>query len=266
MAMILAIIVLSSLRWTWWRLQKKGLPVLVYHKIGYPPKNSALKKLWVSPEKFKKQIKYLKKCGYATVHFSDILADFNGEKKLPEKPVLITFDDGYENNYTYAYKILKELNAKGNIFVVYNTIGKVNTWHHTKTEPWINMASMTMLKEMHESKVMEFGGHTMNHPNLLSLDFERVKWEIRESKKQLEALLKTKLCAFAYPYGAGAHDRKTRAAVFEAGFTFDFSFRQGKTFWPWKRDFGPIDRLFIKNDENNFDLHLHLTRGISKLI
>lgn len=263
---ILIVIVLLSLRWTWWRFPKKGLPVLVYHKIGYCPKNSQLKNLWVKPENFEKQIEYLNKHGYTTVHFSDLLADFNGEKKLPEKPVLITFDDSYENNYTYAYKTLKKLNAKGNIFVVYNTIGKVNTWHNTKTEPWINMASMDMIKEMHTSKVMEFGGHTMNHPNLLSLSADMVNWEMKESKKQLEAALQTEICAFAYPYGAGAYDDKVRAAAREAGFSFDFSFKQGKTLWPWKRDNAPIDRLFIKNDENNFDLYLHLTKGNSRLI
>lgn len=263
---ILIFIVLLSLRWTWWRFPKKGLPVLVYHKIGYSPKNSALKNLWVKPEKFEKQIEYLNKQGYTTVHFSDILADFKGEKKLPEKPVLITFDDGYENNYIYAYKILKKLNAKGNMFVVRNTIGKVNTWHNTKTEPWINMASMAMIKEMHESKIMEFGAHTMNHPNLLSLSPDMVDWEIRESKKQLETALQTEISAFAYPYGAGAYDDKVRDIVLNAGFTFDFSFKQGITPWPWERKSSPIDRLFIKNDENNFDLYLHLTKGSSRLI
>jgi len=123
-----------------------------------------------------------------------------------------------------------------------------------------------MIKEMHSSKIMEFGAHTMNHPNLLSLSPDMVSWEIRESKKQLEAALQTELSAFAYPYGGGAYNNEIRQAVLEAGFTFDFSFKQGKTFWPWERDLGPIDRLFIKNDENNFDLYLHLTRGNSRLI
>ncbi|MCG2725845.1 MAG: polysaccharide deacetylase family protein [Elusimicrobia bacterium] len=263
---ILAFIILLNLRWTWWRFSKKGLPVLIYHKIGYPPKNSKLKSLWVKPETFEKQVKYLNKHGYTTVLFSDILADFKGEKALPEKPALITFDDGYENNYTYAYKILKKLNAKGNIFVVYNTIGKANVWHNTNSEPWINMASIAMLKEMQDSGIIEFGAHTMNHPDLLKLPADMISWEIKESKKQLETALQTEICAFAYPYGAGAYNNKVRDKALEAGFTFDFSFKQGKTFWPWDRNSFPIDRLFIKGDENNFDLYLHLTRGSSRLI
>ncbi|MCK5584030.1 MAG: polysaccharide deacetylase family protein, partial [Elusimicrobiales bacterium] len=143
---------------------------------------------------------------------------------------------------------------------------KVNTWHNTRSEPWINMASMEMIKEMSGSGIMEFGAHTMNHPNLLSLSPDMVSWEIRESKKQLETALETEICSFAYPYGAGAYEDKVRTEVLNAGFVFDFSFKQGKTPWPWERKSVPIDRLFIKNDENNLDLYLHLTRGNSRLI
>ena len=138
---------LASVRWTWWRVPKPGLPVLVYHKIGTPPAGSKLKHLWVSPERFRSQISWLLAHGYSTVLFSDLLNAQKGAKPLPEKAALITFDDGYENNYTHAYKILRELGAKGNMFVVYDTIGKANLWHDPKTEPWINMADLAALRD-----------------------------------------------------------------------------------------------------------------------
>ena len=197
--------------------------------------------------------------------FSDLLKAHKGEKPLPEKAVLITFDDGYENNYTHAYKILSELGAKGNIFVVYNTIGKVNLWHNPGTEPWVNMADLAMLREMQESGVMEFGSHTMNHPNLEKLPLEDAAWELTESKKQLAAALGREISAFAYPYGAGAYAPAVRELALKAGYVLDFSFKQGKTPWPWKRDTGPIDRLFIKGGDSNLDLSLQLTRGASRL-
>ncbi len=256
---------LASARWAWWRAASPGLPVLVYHKIGSPPPGSKLKDLWVSPEKFRSQISWLLSHGYTTVLFSDLLKAHKGEKPLPEKAVLITFDDGYENNFVHAYKILRELGAKGNIFVVYNTIGKANLWHNPATEPWVNMADLAMLKEMQESGVIEFGSHTMNHPNLDKLPLEDAAWELTESKKQLETALGREMSAFAYPYGAGAYSPAVRASVLKAGYIFDFSFKQGKTPWPWNRDSGPIDRLFIKRGDNNLDLLLHLTRGASRL-
>ncbi|MBU2572533.1 MAG: polysaccharide deacetylase family protein [Elusimicrobia bacterium] len=254
-----------SARWTWWRRKADGLPVLVYHKIGRAPAGSRLGELWVTPEKFRAQVAWLLGNGYTTLLFSDLLKAHKGEKNLPAHPVLITFDDGYENNYAEAYRILKELNARGNIFVVYNTIGKANLWHDPAAEPWINMAAPEMLREMLASGVIELGSHTMNHPDLEKISFEDAAWEIAESKKQLQDALGAGICAFAYPYGAGACNPALRESVFKAGYTFDFSFRQGKTPWPWQREAGPIDRLFIRGGDNNLDLYLQLTRGASRL-
>lgn len=241
---------------------KKGLKVLVYHKIGYPPPSSKLKDLWVTPERFEKHISYLSK-NYKLIGFSD-LKDYYENTKPVDEVVLITFDDGYENNYLYAYPILKKYNAKGNIFVVYNTIGKANIWHNPETEPWINMATKEQLVEMYKSGVIEFGSHTMNHPRLENIPFEDAVWEIKESKKQLEELFQTPIIAFAYPYGNGAYNEKIRAVVKE-NYLFDFSFKQGITPWPWQRDKLPIDRLFVKYNDTNFDLKLHLKKGVSKL-
>ncbi|MBI4655451.1 MAG: polysaccharide deacetylase family protein [Elusimicrobia bacterium] len=255
-----------SARWTWWKQKTAGLPVLVYHKIGHPPKNSKLKSLWVSPENFRKQMTFLLRQGYQTLVFSELLKAAKSESDLPSKSAIVTFDDGYQNNYEHAYKILKDLNAKGNIFLAYNTIGKINLWHNPETEPWINMLTWEQIFEMKESKFMEFGSHTMNHPDLTRIPPEQVKWELIESKKQLEAKLGCEIAAFAYPYGAGAYTPLIRNMVFNAGYVFDFSFKQGKTPWPWKPEKRPIDRLFIRGDENNLDMHLHLTRGMSRLV
>jgi peptidoglycan/xylan/chitin deacetylase (PgdA/CDA1 family) len=265
---IAAVIVLGALaasaRWTWWRSRVPGLRVLCYHKIGDPPKGSRLKELWVSTDKFRSQVKYLLDHGYTTVLFSDLLKAQNGGSPLPEKAVLITFDDGYENNYLNAWPVLKELGAKGNIYVVFNTIGKVNSWHNPASEPWVNMATMAQLKEMQDSGVIEFGSHTMNHPHLSQLKPADAAWEIAESKRQLEAAFGREMCAFAYPYGDGAYIPEIRKMALDAGYVFDFSFRQGKTRWPWDRSV-TIDRLFIRGGDNNWDLALQLERGASRL-
>lgn len=265
-AAVLILVVFSlSVRWAWWRWRKPGLCVLCYHKIGSPPVGSKLKDLWVSPERFRAQIKYLLDHGYTTLFFSDLKKAFDSGSRLPGKSVLITFDDGYENNYTQAWPILKELGARGNIFVVYNTIGKANLWHDPASEPWVNMATLAQLLEMQESGVVEYGSHTMNHPRLSALDIGDAAWEMEESRRQLEAAFGREICAFAYPYGDGAYIPAIRERALGAGYTFDFSFRQGKTPWPWNRAAGPIDRLFIQRGDNNWDLALHLSRGDSRL-
>jgi len=269
MTYLAALLILTALalcaRWTWWRKEIPGLRVLCYHKIGRPPAGSQLEDLWVSPRKFRVQVQYLLDHGYTTLLFSDLLKAFRENSPLPEKCVLITFDDGYENNYLEAWPILNELGAKGNIFVVFNTIGKANLWHDPASEAWVNMATPDQLREMQSSGVIEYGSHTMSHPHLSALSLDDAAWEMAESKRQLETVLGSVLCAFAYPYGDGAYSPEIRAKALEAGYTFDFSFRHGKTPWPWDRPGSPIDRIFIRGSDTIWDLALQLSRGFSRL-
>ena len=254
-----------SARWNWWRAKTGGLAVLVYHKIGVPPENSKLRNLWVTADNFRKHLLYLKNHGFETILFSDLAKAVQGHASLPKKPALITFDDGYKNNYTAAFPVMKETGSKGNIFVVYDTIGKHNVWHKPDTEPWIDMMTWDMIKEMAESKSVEFGSHTMTHPNLAKTPLDEVSWECRESKKRLEEALGGEITAFAYPYGAGAYMPEVREKAREAGYVLDFSFRQGKSPWLWKPEKGPIKRLFIRGSDNMLDLYLHLSRGRARL-
>ncbi len=78
----------------------------------------------------------------------------------------------------------------------------------------------------------------------------------------------SELCLGTMTFGHGADEAEARRMVdlaLAAGYVLDFSFKQGKTPWPWRREAGPIDRLFIKGGDNNLDLMLHLTRGASRL-
>ena len=263
--LLITVAVLLSLRYPWWRETRHGLRVLCYHKVGTPPQ-PCLADLWVSPEMFRKQVKYLKEHGWNTLTFKELYEIYIKKDPLPEKSVLITFDDGYQNNYSVAYPILKEFGAKGNIFLVYNTIGKVNSWHNPASEPWVNMCTLEQLKEMQESGVFDFGGHTLNHPHLTQLDLEEARTEIIQSKKMIETALGRELCAFAYPYGDGAYNEKVRKIALESGYTFDFSFKEGITGWPWERDNHTIDRLYIKGSDNMLDFVLHLKKGGTRII
>ncbi|MFA6584740.1 MAG: polysaccharide deacetylase family protein [Elusimicrobiaceae bacterium] len=168
-----------SARWNWWRPKIDGMPVLMYHKIGYAPANSRLKKLWVTPENFAKQVAWLLRKGFTPVLFKDLHDAQKGAGVLPDNPVLITFDDGYKNNYTNAFPILKERGAKGNVFLTYNTVGKHNLWHDPASEGWIEMLTWPQISEMYASGVFDFGSHTINHASLTAIPFETADWEIR---------------------------------------------------------------------------------------
>jgi peptidoglycan/xylan/chitin deacetylase (PgdA/CDA1 family) len=257
-----AAFIAASCRWNWWRLPvKNGLPILTYHKVGNYPPGSRLKPLWVTEKQFRDQMTYLKAHGYTTLTMTELRDIDDGKKQMPAKPVLVTFDDGYENNYTLAYPILKELGMKGNIFLVHDTLEGMNAWHNPATEPNIPMMSWAQAKEMQDSGVIEFGSHTLTHRNLTSIPLEDARRELDESKAKLEAKLGREMVGFAYPYGAGAFHADVRKAARDAGYRYDFAFRRGLTPWPWKPEHGPILRIYVRGDDNAFDFYLNLTRG-----
>jgi len=251
-----------SARWNWWRpTVSGGMPVLMYHKIGDYPPGSELQKLWVTTADFRKQLQYLKDNGYTAIDFRDWRDAEKGAKPLPEKPVMITFDDGYMNNYDLAFPLLKEFGMKGCIFLVYETMEKHNGWHDPKTEPWLKMLTWAQIMEMQDSGLVEFGSHTMRHRNLAELPLDEVKWELTESKARLEEKLGREMVGFAYPYGSGAYKADVRKAALDAGYRFDFSVKQGISRLPWSREQEAVKRLLIRGDDNMFDFHLNMTRG-----
>ncbi|MEK7384317.1 MAG: polysaccharide deacetylase family protein [Elusimicrobiota bacterium] len=252
----------ASARWNWWRpVVTGGMPVLMYQKLGAPPPSSQLKKLWVTATDFRRQLDYLKEHDYTAITPSDWRDAEKGLKPLPEKPVLITFDDGYMNNYDLAYPLLREAGMKACVFLVYETLDQHNAWHDPASEPWLKMLTWTQVHEMQDSGVIEFGSHTMRHRNLAQIPLDEARWELTESKKRLEDKLGREMVAFAYPYGAGAYKPEVRAAAREAGYRFDFSIKQGISKLPWDREKEAVRRLLIRGDDTMCDFHLNLTRG-----
>lgn len=251
----------ASCRWNWWRPKVTGIPTLMYHKIGDYPKGSALQKLWVATRDFRRQMEYLKARGYTTVTFTELRDAEQGRIPMPKNPVLVTFDDGYANNYELAFPILKEMGLKGNIFLVYETIDRHNAWHNPETEPWLPMLTWAQVREMQDSGVIELGSHTMRHRNLPQISLDDVRWELVESKKRLEEKLGREMVGFAYPYGAGAYVPEIRRLALEAGYRYDFGIKQGISPLPWDPASGPLKRLLIRGDDGMFDFHLNMTRG-----
>ncbi|MEK7857894.1 MAG: polysaccharide deacetylase family protein [Elusimicrobiota bacterium] len=251
----------ASARWNWWRPKIKGIPSLMYHKIGDFPPGSQLQKLWVTAADFRKQLQYLKDRGYTSMTFAELRAAELGKAPMPEKPVLITFDDGYANNYEIAFPLLKEFGMKGNIFLVYETMEKHNAWHDPATEPWLRMLTWAQIQEMQDCGLVEFGSHTMKHRNLSEIPLDDVRWEVSESKKRLEEKLGREQIGFAYPYGSGAYNEPVRELARHAGYRYDFGIKQGISPLPWDPESGPLKRLLIRGDDNMLDFHLNITRG-----
>ena len=159
---------------------KVKVPILYYHRVN--DVIEGLEDLHVKPAEFEKQMQYLKDNGYTTITFDDI-----DKTEHIQKPVIITFDDGYEDNYTYAYPILKKFGFKATVFLVANFVGNPSILNKDE------------IKEM--SDLVNFQSHTLSHPDLRALKPEEAEKEISESKTKLEAITGKSINVFAYPVG-----------------------------------------------------------------
>ena len=203
----------------------KGIPIVMYHSIGYEKGNIAR----VTKENFKEQMKYLKDNGYATLTLNDAYDFFINNKPVPEKSIVLTFDDGYMDNYVEALPILKEFGLKATIFVITDLVDK---------DP--NYMTISQLKEM-QSQGIEIESHTVYHEHLKQLSYEKQVTTLKGSKEFLEKVLNKKIKYVAYPYGE--YSQETLKVVQEVGYTLAVT-TAGR--WSDKADgILTLDRVFI---------------------
>jgi len=181
--------------------------VLNYHMV-----NPMVISLAIDPTDFEWQMKYLVDHGYHTISTDELYDFMEGKGALPDRPVLITFDDGYVDNYTNAYPILKKYNLKATIFIVTGFVSSRKgylTWDQ--------------LREMEQHGIMA-QSHTVTHAPLPELPDERIREELVESKRTAEAELGHPIDFIAYP--TGAHDLHivsiAKAAGYRGGFTVKY--------------------------------------------
>lgn len=184
---------------------RDGKPLLLslcLHEVGYNNDN-----LSVTPETFRHFLHQLKDMGYTFVDANDIVSIKKGEKQMPKKAVFLGFDDGYKDNYTYAYPILKEEGAKATFFLVSNSIGTDNRMTFDDIKQMI-------------ADGFAIGSHTANHARLDSLSKEEIYKEFNDSKYSLQTAFNTSINSVAYPGGYDNQDVvDTASEIYEVGFT-----------------------------------------------
>ncbi|MDH5721570.1 MAG: polysaccharide deacetylase family protein [Spirochaetia bacterium] len=175
-------------------VQKYGIPVLCYHHV-ISDMNEAKSLFHLQKSKFKEQIKWLKENGFSTISLEDFSKYLNNEPVLlPEKPVLITFDDGRKNFFRNARDILNEVDYKAVLFVYPGPIEKGHSY-------FLSWSELELLKnEGHEIQ-----SHAYSHPNLSKLSAAEQNAEIMTSKEIIEKKLNIKVNWLAYPFGVYNH-------------------------------------------------------------
>lgn len=188
-----------------------GLPVLNYHKISSGDNADFLT---VTTSQLRQQFEYLNKKGYTTLFISDVIAHVEQKKPLPAKPVMITLDDGYRDNFTCLYPLLKEYNIKANIFLVAGFIQSPDNKHiapNTMGEFMHVEEALTMSRDM-----VQYGFHTYSHQSYSKLSLAEIETDIRKTKECLQELGIPVQPCHAFTFGAyNQKDDKKRAAMFE---------------------------------------------------
>jgi peptidoglycan/xylan/chitin deacetylase (PgdA/CDA1 family) len=171
----------------------KGLPVLVYHKISSTKKPDFLT---VATARMREHLEYITKKGYNTIFLSDLIDYVENGKPLPPKPLMITLDDGFRDNYTDLYPLLKEFNCKANIFIVAGFVQiPGNMGPRAEGEFMLQEEAKTICKDH-----VQYGLHTMYHKNYHELTLQEIDEDMRVSKQRLDELGIPYQPVFAYSW------------------------------------------------------------------
>lgn len=213
---------------TYVEYKRYEMPIIMYHRVVDSPDEVGVHGTYVTKELFKKHMQVLKDNGYRTVTFKELAEDHLLTKRFDKgnKFVVLTFDDGYEDNYRVMFPILKEFGAKAVIFLLSES--KYNEWdvnNPHNPEKRFDLMSEEQVKEMAAYGV-EFGAHTKTHPYLSSLPIEEAREQIVQCKQKLEQTYGQPFITFAYPYG-DLND-EVKSEVRKAGFTFAVSTDSGE--------------------------------------
>ncbi len=202
------------------------LPIIMYHAIMKDPARSG--DYVITPEILENDIEYLLKEGYTPIFMSEVIDFVHGNGELPDKPVVLTFDDGYYNNYVYAYPITKEYNVKAVISIIGKHTVSASEEEEKQYESFSHV-SWDQLREMVDSGLWEVQNHTYDmheikgKNGLLAVEGKTQEERnrlIKSDVEKLQELIKTNIGitpdTFAYPFGS--YDENTASLIRQMGF------------------------------------------------
>jgi peptidoglycan/xylan/chitin deacetylase (PgdA/CDA1 family) len=251
LALCAVIILILLLNFKLFVKAKAGFVILAYHNIGLPPTNDRQKHLWISTQELKKQIMLLREKNFKFISARDLVAN----SAVAPETALLTFDCGYENFYTHAAPVLKELKIPALVFLTAAGIDGYNFWHDTEKGPWQNMLTSAQIKELSAGGLVDFGSQGLSGADLNKAAPEIIENEIKESAHRLEILYGIKPDFFCFPLGAnylGRNLKETAASVYR--FLFANAGRINEL--PLKNNF--LSRIPVAGRETRFRFYLKI--------
>lgn len=188
----------------------KNIPIIAYHKVSDV---TEIGLTTVSPIKFEQQLNIINSLGFEPITFKDIEIGGN----LPAKPIIITFDDGYESVYDIALPILEKFGYKAVVYIITDFIGKHSTWEAVSFQQKYMHLSLSQIRIL-QKKGYEIASHGKSHKYLPIMSNKEVYSELTDSKMYLEEQIGERIISFCYPYGRSC--KRVREIVGQTGYKF----------------------------------------------
>lgn len=171
-----------------------AIDILMYHSISTEPGPTS-----IAPDIFRMQIDTLVDCGYGAASLSQFAAWRRGERELPERTVVITFDDGFADFASAAHPVLKDRGLAATVFLPAACMGGVENWAGAN-RPARPLMSWSEARALADDGV-DFGGHSLTHADLARAEPEAMRREVRACKDAIEEKIGRTVTSFAPPYG-----------------------------------------------------------------
>ena len=177
------------------------VPILMYHVIANPPATAQLPELFVDPDTFRGQMRWLSRHGYAAVSLNQVYDAWFKGGKLPDRPIVLSFDDGYRGDFVYARQTLRRLRWPGDLNMLVNNLGT------ELADPMVRQLI---------ADGWELDAHTISHLDLTTLSGAALRREVAGSRQILQRRFHQPVNFFCYP--SGKFDAATIRAVRDAGY------------------------------------------------
>lgn len=256
---IIAFVGYCALLPLWPGRRKNKLVILRYHSVSDFRRHEVNVKI----KSFRKQMEFLRRyC--SVISLQEALKILKEKKRLPRRAVAVTFDDGYEDNYTNTYPVLKELKFPATVFLTAGYIGTKRIMPHDAGDnPAYNyLLSWNQVMEMVREGIT-FGSHTLTHANLGArwVDVDR---EIRESKQIIEKRLNAEVWAISYPFGLRRDfNQEVKRLSERAGYTCACSAMNGVN--GYRSDIFALKRIGVEASDTMFTFRAKLNGALDLL-